>query len=448
MSEKITYPSSELDVQEIDVLVAGGGSAGVGAAIAAARDGAKVLLIEQFGFLGGMATAGLVPMWAPFSDKQKPVIRGLALSIMTEMKAQMPHIAPDSTSWVSIDPEVLKRILEQRVLQAGARILYFTHLVDVIRRDRHVTEAVIFNKAGLSAIRAKVFVDATGDADLVARAGGAFEKGDPETGEMQPGTPCFIMAGVDSARYFAWQEARPNRQNVRDAVTAAKAAGDLDIPEGHISAVGYLSPVTLGFNFAHVFDVDGSDAQSLSIAQIQGRKLAEQLSRFLRKYAAGCENGILVATGTTLGIRETRRITGEYQLVTDDYLARRSFDDDIARNAYYIDVHGSRESQKQYAAGKFTWQQDARPYSPGESHGIPYRCLIPRSLANVLVAGRCLSADRKTQGAVRCIPHCMAMGEAAGCAAAMVVAGGKPDVRNIDVKILRNNLRNHGAYLP
>lgn len=446
---KITYPSRELDVQEVDVLVAGGGPAGVTAAIAAAREGARTLLIEQFGFLGGMATAGLVPMWAPVTDKEKRVIGGLAWEIIEALKAKMPHIPADrQLDWIPIDPELLKPLLEDRVLHAGAKILYLTQLADVIRRDRQVTEAIVCNKAGLSAVRAKVFIDTTGDADLVARAGGAFEKGDPQTGEVQPVTPCFVMANVDAAKYFAWQEQKPKRLNVRDAIARAKKAGDLDIPEGHITAVGCLSPSSLGFNFSHVFDVDGSDAQQLSDAQIEGRKLAEQLARFVRKYCAGCENGVLVATGATIGIRETRRIVGEYKLTVDDYFARRSFDDEILRNAYYLDVHWSKKDQESHAAGKFEWHEIMKPYGPGESHGVPYRCLVPKDLANVLVAGRCLSADRPTQGAVRCMPHCMVMGEAAGMAAGMVVADCKSNVRDIDVQALRSRLRTHGAYLP
>lgn len=449
MASKVSYPARELNVQEVDVLVAGGGPAGVTAAIAAARQGARTLLVEQFGFLGGMATAGLVPMWAPVTDHQKRIIGGLAWSIIEQLKAKMPHIPPDrQLDWIPIDPELLKPILEQRVLQAGAKILYLTQLADALRSDRRVTEAIICNKNGLSAIRAKVFIDTTGDADLVARAGGEFEKGDPQTGELQPVTPCFVMANVDVQRYFEWQEAKPGRQNVRDAVARAKAAGDLHIPEGHITAVGGLSPRSLGFNFAHVFEVDGSDAQQLSDAQTEGRRLVEQLARFVRKYCAGCEEGVLVATGATIGIRETRRIVGEYRLTVDDYFARRSFDDEILRNAYYLDVHYSRKDTERYAAGKFDWKDTAKPLAPGESHGVPYRCLIPKSFENVLAAGRCLSADRPAQGAVRCMPHCMAMGEAAGMAAGMVIAAGRCDVRDVDTKALRDKLREHGAYLP
>lgn len=444
----ITYPTRELDVQQVDVLVAGGGPAGVTAAIAAARDGAQTLLIEQFGFLGGMATAGLVSTWAPLTDGQKRVIGGLAWSIIEQTETYMPHIPPPrQLDWAPIDPELLKPLLEKRVLDSGARILYLTQLVDVIRHGNQVTEAIIANKGGLSAIRAQVFIDTTGDADLVARAGGQFEKGDPETGELQPTTMCFVMAGVDAARYFQWQEEKPGRQNVKDAVARAKAAGELDIPEGWITAVGYTAPNALGFNFSHNYDIDGSDPQQLSNSQTEGRKLVAQLARFVRKHCAGCENGWLAATGV-MGIRETRRIVGEYQLTVDDYLARRSFEDEILRNAYYLDVHWSKKEFDRRGGNSSDWHLTMKPYEPGESHGVPYRCLIPKGLTNVLVAGRCLSADRPTQGAVRCMPHCMVMGEAAGAAAAMTLNSPRCDVRNVNTDQLRDKLRSYGGYLP
>jgi hypothetical protein len=433
---------------DADVLVAGGGPAGVGAAIAAARDGAKVLLVERGNCLGGLATGGLVPAWAPLGDGRQLVIRGLALDIIDEMKSLMPHIPPDRYDWVGIDAEVLKRILDRRVTAAGASVLFHTQFADAATHDRRVAAAVVCNKRGLSILRARFFIDGTGDADLAVRAGARYESGDPRTGELQPVTLCFTMTGMDTAAFIAWREARPNRQNVRDAVARAKAAGDLHIPEGHITSYGHVSPHAMGFNFSHLFDVDGTDPAHVSRAEIEGRQLVAELAAFLRKYCPGCERATLAATGTTIGVRETRRIVGEYRLTIDDYLARRSFDDEIARNAYYIDVHGSKAEMERQASGAADWHEAAKPYGPGESHGIPYRCLIPKGLRNVLVAGRCLSADRYLQGACRCMPHCVAMGEAAGAAAALAVRHDIDDVRQVDIRGLRDTLRRHGAYLP
>lgn len=454
MTNTVSYPSRQLPVREVDVLVAGGGPAGVAAAIGAAREGARTLLIEQSYCLGGMGTLGLVPCFVYINDGDTLVTAGLAASIIDEMKADMPHIPAEQYDWVAIDPELLKRIYDRRVVEAGTEILFHTQLIDVLPAAGHapggnlrrVSHAVIANKAGISAVAARVFIDCTGDGDLAALAGADYEKGDEQTGEVQPATMCFMLTGVDAARFFAWRDELPGRQRSKDAIARARAAGDLDIPEPQITAVKHVSPSTLGLNFSHLFDVDGTDPRQLSAKLVEGRRQVRQLADFLVKYCPGCENGFLAATAA-LGVRETRRIVGEYRLTIDDYVARRSFDDEIARNNYYIDVHMDKAGQQAYAAGKRDFDSELQPYGPGESHGIPYRCLMPKKLANVLVAGRCISADRPLHGATRCMPHCMSMGEAAGCAAATAARSGQ-DIRQIDVQSLRARLRKWGAYLP
>lgn len=236
-----------------------------------------------------------------------------------------------------IDPELLKPLLERRVLEAGARILYLTQVADAM----------------------------------------GFEKGDPQTGELQPVTPCFVMANVDVGRYFEWQEARPGRQNVKDAIARAKAAGDLDIPEGHITAAGGTTPRSLGFNFGHVFEVDGSDARQLSDAQVEGRRPVEHLAKFVRKYCAGCEDGVLAATGVTIGVRETRRIVGEYRLTADDYFARRCFEDEILRNAYYLTWMCGRCGTSSAGTGRGCHRHARRPaISPCIPGGFVEHCCL------------------------------------------------------------------------
>jgi len=445
---------SRLPVQEtVDVLVVGGGPAGCGAAIAAAREGARTLLIEQFGFLGGMGTAALVPAWCPFTDRQKPIIGGIARAVLEEMKAGMPHIARDALDWVPIDPELLKLIYDRRVTEAGARVLFLTHFVDAVVRPaaegRAVVESVIVhNKSGLARLGARVVVDATGDADVVAASGAPFEKGDAQTGELQPCTLCFVLAGIDNRRLQEWLWADNGRNLLlKPAIAAAKAAGDLKIVEEGAN-VAYQSETTIGLNFGHVFDVDATDAEALSRAHFEGRRLIRHLTDFIRKYCPGCERAWIVSSGVQIGVRETRRIVGDYVLTLDDYLARRSFPDEIARNAYYIDIHLSRKQWEQQLGRPIDWEARIHAYQPGESHGIPYRCLLPRTLHNVLVAGRCISTDRAVQGSVRTMPNCLAMGEAAGCAAALAACQPTGDVRAVNADDLRARLRSHGAYLP
>lgn len=431
-----------------DVIVLGGGPAGCAAAIAAAREGRPTLLVERFGFLGGSGTAALVPAFCPYTDRQQPVCRGLALEVLNDMKAQMPHVGADDLDWVPIDAEVLKRVYDQRVTAAGADVLFLTHFVDAPPIDGRITDVVVHNKSGLQRLSARVVVDCTGDADVVAAAGAPVEKGAADTGELQPCTMCFVMAGVDNARLQPWLwENNAENLLLKPAIAAAKKNGDLDILEDAAN-VAYQSESTIGFNFSHVFDVDATDAAALSRAHIRGRELVAHLAAFVRKYLPGCENARVVTSGVQIGVRETRRIVGDYVLTLDDYLARRSFPDEIARNAYYIDIHLSKEEWERNRGQDIDWTEKTHQYGPGESHGIPYRCLIPRGTSNLLVAGRCISTDRATQGSTRVMPNCLVMGEAAGCAAAWAAADHGGDVRAVDVGALRLRLRELGNYLP
>lgn len=434
---------------DVDVLVLGGGPAGCAAAIAAAREGARTLLVEQFGFLGGMGTAGLVPAFCPYTDREKPIIRGIALEILEEMKAGMPHLERNALDWVPVDPERLKAIYDRRVETAGARVLFLTQFIDVESpSDGVVPAAVLHNKSGLQRVRARVFVDCTGDADVAVAAGAAFEKGDPQTGELQPCTMCFVLAGIDQPRLqaFLWADDAKNLL-LKEVIARAKAAGDLNIAE-EAANVAYQSDSTIGLNFSHVFDVDPTDAEQLSRAQAEGRRLVAHLTEFIRKYLPGCERAYLVSTGVQIGVRESRRITGDYVLTLDDYLSRRSFPDEIARNAYYIDIHLSKKEWERSLGGSVDWAARIHEYGPGESHGVPYRCLVPRGLSNLLVAGRCISTDRPVQGSIRTMPNCLALGEAAGCAAATAARDHAGHVRAVPIQPLRNRLRHWGAYLP
>jgi len=439
---------------DYDVLVVGGGPTGAAAAIAAGRDGARVLLVEQHGFLGGSGTAALVPAWCPFSDREKCIIRGIGYEILEEMKQGMPHIPPEMIDWVPIDPERLKVIYEQRVTAAGAEILYLTHFLDVVLSEERdgagralIDSIIIHNKSGIQRVKARTIIDCTGDADVAAIAGVPFHKGDPQTGTLQPCTMCFVLAGVDNSVLQPWLWADDSKNLLlKPSIAAAKAAGDLDIIEDAAN-VAYQSESTIGFNFSHVFDVDATDGQQFSQAMIEGRTLVRHLTDFVRKYLPGCESAFLVSSGVQIGVRETRRIVGDYTLTLDDYLARRSFDDEIARSAYYIDIHLSKKEWEANLGQEIDWDAKIHQYQPGESHGIPYRCLLPEGVANLLVAGRCISTDRAVQGSTRVMPNCLMMGEAAGCAAALVGAE-KGLVRTVDIKQLRERLRGYGAWLP
>ncbi len=428
-----------------DVIVAGGGPSGCTAAIAAAREGARTLLIESTGSLGGSGTSALVPAWCPFSDKEKIIYRGLAEKIFTAAKEGLAHVKPEALDWVPINAERLKRVYDTLVSESGATVLFQTQLAGVeTDADGGVSTILVANKSGLTALRAKVYIDCTGDADLAAWAGAPFQQGDA-AGETQATTLCFTLANVDS---YAYQHAGDlGWWNPKSPIHAIVDSGLYpEIPDKHLCC-NLVGPGVVGFNAGHIWGVDNTDPASVSQALAQGRRLAETYCRALAAHAPAFANAFVASTGAVLGVRESRRITGDYMLTLEDYLDRRSFPDEICRNSYFIDLHQTKEEHKNKidelkAATRF------KHYTKGESHGVPYRCLTPLGLRNVLVAGRSISCERIVQGSVRVMPVCLAMGEAAGLAAALAARTPGHDVHAIDTAFLRERLREHGAHLP
>ena len=444
-----SYPLSARQVpldDSWDVIVAGGGPAGCTAAIAAAREGARTLLLESTGALGGAGTSALVPAWCPFSDKEKIIYRGLAEKVFAASKEGLAHVNPTDLDWVSINAERLKRVYDTLVSEAGVTVLFQTNLCSVEKSsDDEVSALIISNKSGLTALRSKVYVDCTGDADLAAWAGAQVHQGD-DKGETQATTHCFTLANVDSYAYRhspdlgAWDPRSP--------IHAIIASGKYpEIPDKHLCN-NLVGPGAVGFNAGHIWDVDNTDPASISRALMQGRRMAEAYRRALSEFApAAFANAFVIATGAVLGVRETRRVTGDYVLTLEDYLDRRSFPDEICRNSYFIDLHQTKAEHKN-RMDEVQMVTRFKHYGKGESHGIPYRCLTPRGLKNVLVAGRSISCERIVQGSVRVMPVCLAMGEAAGLAASLAAKSAGHDVHAVDVADLRARLKVHGAYLP
>ncbi|MCG3179953.1 MAG: hypothetical protein BIFFINMI_02307 [Phycisphaerae bacterium] len=428
-----------------DVAVVGGGPAGCTAAAAAAREGARVLLIEATGALGGMGTGGLVPAWCPFSDKAGHLVyRGLAERVFNEARLAVPHEPADKLDWVAINPEQLKRVYDGLLSGFGAAVRYFT-FVSAVEMDGpgRIGALVLSSKAGLSALKAKVYVDCTGDGDLAAWAGAEFHQGEPGSGELQPATHCFVLANVDEEAY------RAVPRNAADEIMRKIIASGryCEIADMHFCR-NFTGPGTMGFNSGHLWDVDNTDPASVSAAMARGRRIALAYRNGLAEFwPAAFGKAFLVSTGSLLGIRETRRIVGDYCLTVEDYHARRTFPDEVCRNNYWIDIHTAKA---EVAAAKSTSDHVVNRfehYGPGESHGIPYRCLAPRGLSNVLVAGRSISCDRPVQGSVRVMPCCLAMGEGAGIAAAMASAADRPDVHGVDADRLRRRLVEVGQFI-
>ncbi|HEY0828855.1 MAG TPA: FAD-dependent oxidoreductase [Bacilli bacterium] len=439
---RISIPGEELPVsQEVEVVVVGGGPAGIAAAISSARNGANTLLIEQRGYLGGMGTVSLVPAFCPYTDHENPVIRGVGLELLERMKNncldQFKQMYAAQLDWVPIDAEVLKRVYDEAVLESGVKVLFHTFVGQILMNDTKtkIDGMVVLNKSGRSVVKSSYVIDATGDADLAALAGVPFQKGG-EFGELQPGTMCYLMTNLHRHRFLAYLEQSGDTAQLHLAVQTAQAAGDL--PEGResVSGIAWISDYLAGANFGHIFGIDGTKAEDLTRGAIEGRRLVERQVQFFRKYVPGFEHAHVVSTGEQIGIRETRRISGDYTLVQEDFMNMRSFDDDIARNAYFIDIHMARSNAKMHI----------HHLPPGKSHGVPYRCLLPAGIDNLWVAGRAASSDRVVQGSLRVMPNCFAMGQAAGTAAALA-SQSNVSSRQIDVLALQRTLVNQGAWL-
>lgn len=450
-----------------DVIVAGGGPAGLAAAAAAARDGARTLLIEATGCLGGMGTSGLVPAWCPFTDQEQFIYSGLARKVFEACKAGMAHV-PDNAihGWLPLDPEALKRIYDDLVVEAGVETLFFTSLCDVETDGVGKVETLICsNKEGLVAFQGKQFIDATGDGDLAAWAGAEYEMGD-ENGGVQPMTNCFILSNVDSYHFQHFYDgARTGNWMFKESPTWAMTE-DEEFPRVKGMCANLIGPSTAGFNGGHVHNIHPLDPFGMSKASMEGRRTAAEYRDALAKhFPQACAGAYLAATGSLMGVRETRRIIGDYRLTVEDYADRRSFPDEISRNAYIVDIHCSphqlnakqqdahrkREECYREMSGREVRQvpKEGEPFlQPGESHGIPYRCLTPRGLRNVLVAGRAICCDRTVQGSVRVMPVCLSTGEAAGIASCMAARDNAGDVHTVDTDAVRNRMREAGAYLP
>ena len=320
--------------------------------------------------------------------------------------------------------------------EAGVEYTLFTNVVDVVADSGRVEGVILHGKSGFFAVKAKIYIDCTGDGDMAAMAGAAYEKGDAD-GRLQPGTLCSQWAGID------WSIAREEGQG--DYLDQAIADGVFTHPDkkmpGIFTAEGFMG----NGSFGHAYGLDGTDERSLTRAITDMRRIIPQYETYFKKYLKGYENMVLVGTGNLMGVRESRRFICDYMLTLQDFADRAVFPDEIGRYCYPVDIHPSDASDEALQESERIFRQDYR-YKKGETYGIPYRTLTPAGFSNLLVAGRCIGCDRYMLGSVRVMPACFITGQAAGTAAAM--AAEKEDVRAIDVQMLRNTLRADGVYLP
>lgn len=443
---------------EADVLVVGGGPAGLGAALGAAAAGARVILAERYGFLGGNATVALVMPLMSFHTQHAraeqagaatllptdhgpgdPVVAGVVQRLLERLVQAGGAIAPSlQTGYVvPFDPEVFKLVAMDMLDEAGVQFLFHALASDVIG-DGGIEGVVFETKSGPVVIRARVVVDCTGDGDVAAQAGAPYEIG-RDDGLVQPMTLMFRMVEFERAAFAAYAQAHPDQwrgvHGLWDLVRQASAAGELELPREDVLFFATLHEREVGINSTRIAKVLGTDVWDLTYAEWEGRRQMRQIAAFLRRYVPGFEQAYVAQSGVTVGVRETRRIVGDYRLTAEDVLQARKFEDVIARCSYPVDIHNPDGS------GTLLQRLPA-----GEAYDIPLRCLLPRGVERVIVAGRCISGTHEALSSYRVMPTAMATGQAAGVCAALAVRH-ETVPRSVAAEMVQRELVRQGANL-
>jgi len=403
----------EIPVEDrFDLVVAGGGPAGAAAAICAARLGAKVLLVEATGCLGGMGTSALVSNWFALGDGKQLTVGGLIVELIHAM-CRDQQVSPNASEnfqkgrvigSLGFNPEALKLLFDKFCQEAKVEVRFFTRVIDadVDPQTRRVNGVITNSVEGYRYLRAKAFIDGTGDSVLADLCGVKCRAAGRDTSNIMPPTLCARISDIDFDHF-------PTKKRQQEMVEKAIADGFFTQPDHHVPGLFRTGPRSAIMNSGHLFRTNALQTRSLSDAMMLGRRLAQEYAAFYRKYLPECGNLQVMDTGSLLGVRESRRIVGEYELNYDDFKARRHFPDQIALCSKGVDIHVYDLSAEEYQRyhEEFTKLDHLKR---GENFGIPYGVLVPKGWTNLWVAGRCVSADVKVHGAIRDQPGCSMMG--------------------------------------
>jgi hypothetical protein len=429
-------PAREIPVlDEVDVLVVGAGPAGCGAALAAGRQGMKTLLVEQFNCVGGMATSGLMSNFS--GSPQSPFVR----EILEAMEQHAPGCAVDGCqpNGRAIRHEALKSVLLRKLVEAGVGLRLYTFACGAILEGGRVTGIVCESKSGRGAILGRVVVDCTGDGDIAARAGAAFQFGREEDGVCQPVTLMFRIGGVDYTR-AVFPPSFESTIELPQGEIQSLGKSHLPFPAGHVLLYRTALPGEVCVNMTNVIGVDGTRAEDLTRAEQVCRAQMDAIVLFLREFVPGYEGCFLVASGQCVGVRETRHVKGCRTITAEDIVEARIFDDWIAaRNAFNFDIHNTRGHGLDANGAQKAFR------SKGE-YTIPYGACVPETIDGLLLAGRNISGTHKAHSNYRVMSICLNMGFGVGTAAAVAVQDGvRP--RDVDVSKVQERLRAAGVTL-
>lgn len=422
--------------REAEVMVVGGGPGGIGAAVMAARAGARTLLVERYGFLGGMASAGEVHPFMPNHARGESLDRPVYVEWCRKIhdyyapgaRGEPADGAPEAdrqARFVSKDAAMLAA--EDLCIEAGVELLYHHTLADVVLDGGRIDAAVLLSKSGYTAARGRMYVDCTGDGDLAALAGCGFDQGGP-SGHSQPMTLCFKLSHVDRARM-------PDRKEIGRLYDEAKARGEIDCSREDVLYFSWLERDVVHFNTTRVIHKSGTDGAELSAAEIIGRRQLRQFLAFFRRRVAGFEAARIHSIAHHIGVRETRRVHGLAALTRQDFVGASKFPDAVARVRYGVDIHNPDGTGTERLA-----------LPENEWYEIPYGCVVARDADNLLVGGRCISVDHAVHSSMRVMPPACSVGQAAGLAGALAAQEGKLP-RQLDGTAVRAKLVELGARL-
>lgn len=410
-----------------DLVVIGGGLSGVAAAVSAARDGLKVLLVEKEGSLGGAMSNNLVypfmRYWTPkFGEANR---KYLSAGIFTEMRKR--QAAKAGCSEMELKPEYFKMVLDDMVVEAGVDVLFHSFLFGVETQDNRIKSVRVSNKSGVLDLEARFFIDATGDGELIALSGCAYQLGRDADGLCQPMTTCFRLSGVDIDLYLK------DRARLNELYKQKRAEGKIKNPREDILVFTGIGDGVLHFNTTRIIKMDPTNAFEVSKAELEARRQIYEMVCFLKENSHAFDHCDIVSIAGEIGVRESRKLKGVHILTAQELKDCTLFEDTIALGNYDIDIHNPAGSGTSHYY-----------FEDGTYYGIPYRSLIPVEYNNMLVAGRCISATHEAQASVRIMPICACMGEAAGTAVSVACRLGQ-NAHTVDVKEVQKQLKAKGA---